>query len=35
MHKFLFRAEAVNLMPTVYDTSDISTIRGGGFYLYL
>nr|CBX29210.1 hypothetical protein N47_J01910 [uncultured Desulfobacterium sp.] len=33
MKKFLFRAEAVNLTPTVYDTSDISTIRGGGFYL--
>lgn len=33
MTKYLFRAEAVNLTPTVYDTSDISTIRGGGFYL--
>ena len=33
MSKYLFRAEAVNLNPTVYDTADISTIRGGGFYL--
>ena len=33
MQKYLFRVEAVNLAPTVYDTSDISTIRGGGFYL--
>ncbi len=33
MKQYLFRAEAVNLWPTVYDTSDISTIRGGGFYL--
>lgn len=33
MIEYLFRAEAVNLNSTVYDTSDISTIRGGGFYL--
>ena len=33
MQNYLFRVEAVNLTPTVYDTSDISTIRGGGFYL--
>ena len=33
MQNYLFRVEAVNLVPTVYDTSDISTIRGGGFYL--
>ena len=33
MKQYLFRTEAVNLWPTVYDTSDISTIRGGGFYL--
>ncbi|OGR26975.1 MAG: hypothetical protein A2277_19880 [Desulfobacterales bacterium RIFOXYA12_FULL_46_15] len=30
---YFFRAEAVNMTPTVYDTSDISTIRGAGFYL--
>ena len=30
---YLFRAEAVNLASTVYDTADISSIRGGGFYL--
>ena len=33
MGNYLFRAEAVNLTPTVYDTSDISAIRGSGFYL--
>lgn len=33
MKEYLFRVEGVNLNPTVYDTSDISTIRGGGFYL--
>lgn len=33
MLEFLFRAEGVNLATTVYDTADISTIRGGGFYL--
>ena len=33
MKNYLFRVEAVNLANTVYDTSDISTIRGGGFYL--
>jgi hypothetical protein len=33
MTEYLFRVEGVNLNPTVYDTSDISTIRGGGFYL--
>lgn len=30
---YFFRAEAVNMTPTIYDTSDISTIRGSGFYL--
>lgn len=35
MPRYLFRIEAVNLSPTVYDTADISTIRGGGFYLLL
>jgi hypothetical protein len=33
MQEYLFRIEGVNLDSTVYDTSDISTIRGGGFYL--
>ncbi|MDM8539457.1 hypothetical protein QUF90_00075 [Desulfococcaceae bacterium HSG9] len=33
MTEYFFRAEGVNLSPTVYDTSDISTIRGAGFYL--
>ena len=33
MTVYFFRAEAVNMTPTVYDTSDISTIRGAGFYL--
>jgi len=33
MKEYLFRVEGVNLNHTVYDTSDISTIRGGGFYL--
>ncbi len=33
MAQYLFRVEAVNLATTIYDTSDISTIRGGGFYL--
>ena len=33
MPTFLFRVEAINLDSTVYDTADISTIRGGGFYL--
>ncbi len=33
MPTYLFRIEAVNLDPSVYDTSDISTIRGAGFYL--
>ena len=33
MTDYFFHVEAVNFSPTVYDTSDISTIRGGGFYL--
>jgi hypothetical protein len=33
MTVYFFRAEAVNMAPTVYDTVDISTIRGAGFYL--
>lgn len=33
MAKYLFQVEAVNLSAVVYDTADISTIRGGGFYL--
>ncbi len=33
MTDWYLRAEAVNLGNTVYDTNDISTIRGGGFML--
>lgn len=33
MTVYFFRAEAANMTPTMYDTSDISTIRGAGFYL--
>lgn len=33
MLEYLFRVEAVNLNATVCDTADISTTRGGGFYL--
>lgn len=34
MSKYYFRIEAVNLFNSVYDTNDISTIRGGSFLLH-
>ena len=33
MPKYYIHAEAFNLDPIVYDTHDISTIRGGSFML--
>ena len=33
MHTFLLRAEGVNLDSFIYDTQDLSTIRGGGLLL--
>ena len=33
MSKYYLRVEAVNLANSVYDTHDISTIRGGSFML--
>jgi len=33
MEKYYFRVEAVNLDSSVYDTNDISTIRGGSFMI--
>lgn len=32
--KFYLRMEGVNLANFVYDTQDLSTIRGGGFYYW-